>query len=104
MSPHSGLGEGGRSTSFGRGLCSDQNKDPSTGLPYPIHRVASYTLFDLHASYTLKSSPGTISFSIGVRNVFDAAPPTVYDSFTTYADPTYNFVGRYVYGRIAHRF
>ncbi len=52
----------------------------------------------------LKSSPGTTSFSIGVRNVFDAAPPTVYDSFTTYADPTYDFVGRYVYGRIAHRF
>jgi len=39
-----------------------------------------------------------------VRNLFDAAPPAVYDSFLTYADPTYDFVGRYVYGRLAHKF
>jgi len=38
------------------------------------------------------------------RNLFDAAPPAVYDSFLTYADPTYDFVGRYVYGRLAHKF
>jgi len=72
--------------------------------PYPTHRVAAYTAFDLYASYALQSSFGTTSLAGGVRNLFDAAPPAVYDSFLTYADPTYDFVGRYVYGRLAHKF
>jgi len=94
----------GGNTSLGRGLCADQNKDPSTGVPYPSHGVASYTAFDLYVSYALKSSLGTTSFAVGVRNVFDAAPPAVYASALTYADVNYEFVGRYVYGRIVHKF
>ena len=72
--------------------------------PYPTHRVAAYTAFDLYASYALQSLFGTTSLAGGVRDLFDAAPPAVYDSFLTYADPTYDFVGRYVYGRLAHKF
>jgi iron complex outermembrane recepter protein len=92
------------STSGGRGLCTDHNVDPNTGVPYPLHRVASYVAFDIYASYALKSSLGTTSFTAGVRNVFDAIPPAVYNSFLTYADPSYDFVGRYLWGRIVHKF
>jgi len=28
----------------------------------------------------------------------------MYDSFLTYADPSYDFVGRYIYGRLEHKF
>jgi len=94
----------GGNTNAGHGLCADQNKDPTTGVPYPVHHVDAYVAFDLHASYTLKAAPGTTSFAVGVRNVLDADPPAVYDSLFSYADPTYDLVGRYVYGRIEHTF
>jgi outer membrane receptor protein involved in Fe transport len=41
---------------------------------------------------------------VGVRNIFNSDPPRVYDSFLTYADTAYDFVGRYFYGRIEHTF
>jgi iron complex outermembrane receptor protein len=91
-------------TSAGRGLCSDHNVDPTIGLPFPVHRVASNTAFDVYTSYALRSTGGTTSISLGVRNAFDARPPVVYSSFLTYADPSYDFVGRFVYARIAHKF
>ena len=92
------------STSGGRGLCTDHNVDPSTGAPYPVHRVSSYTAFDFYAGYALRSSIGTTSLTVGVRNVFDLSPPVVYNSFLTFADPSYDFVGRYFWGRITHKF
>src|SRR5262249_36761789 len=94
----------GGNTRFGGGLCSDQNKDPMTGVPYPSHAVDAYVAFDLQASYTLQSSGGPTSFSVGVPNLLAAAPPAGRDSFLSYADPTYDLVGRYLYGRISHRF
>jgi len=39
-----------------------------------------------------------------VRNLFDTAPPRVYNSFISYADPSYDFVGRFVYARLEHTF
>ena len=92
------------STRFGHGLCSDHNVDPNTGVPYPAHHVSSYTAFDVYASYVLKSSLGTTSFSTGMRNAFDAIPPAVYNSALTYTDPSYDFVGRYIWGRIVQKF
>jgi iron complex outermembrane receptor protein len=91
-------------TSAGRGLCSDHNVDPTTGLPFPVHRVASNTALDVYASYALRITAGTTSISVGVRNVFDATPPVVYSSFLTYADPSYDFVGRFLYGRVVQKF
>ena len=88
----------------GAGLCADQNKDPTTGVPYPAHHVSYNMTFDLYAAYALGSSIGATSFSAGVRNVFDSNPPRVFNSFLTYADPSYDFVGRYVWGRIVQKF
>jgi len=39
-----------------------------------------------------------------VRNLVNAIPPVVYSSFLTYADPSYDFVGRYIWGRVAQKF
>ena len=61
---------------------------------------------ELHGflSYLLKSPFGNTTFSAGIRNILDQNPPLVYNSFLTYADPGYDFVGRFVYGRITHNF
>ncbi|HUJ26334.1 MAG TPA: TonB-dependent receptor [Myxococcales bacterium] len=91
----------------GPGFCSDHNTDAAIGGPgaeYPTHNVSAYIAFDLFASYMLKTSFGSTTFSAGVRNLLDAAPPVVFNSFLTYADPGYDFVGRFVYGRITHNF
>jgi len=72
--------------------------------PDIVINPAAYTAVDLNASYALKSSLGTTSIVVGVRNLFNAIPPAVYSSFLTYTDPSYDFVGRYFWGRIAQRF
>jgi iron complex outermembrane receptor protein len=92
------------------GLCS-QPVTPAnfaanaTGPIAPNHRVAPEITFDLNASYALKDPFGTTTLGIGVRNLLDTKPTRVYNSFLTYADPTaYDFVGRFVYGRVSHTF
>ena len=87
----------------GPGFCSDHNVD-AQGKEYPAHEVSAYVAFDLFASYMLKSPFGSTTFSAGVRNLLNQNPPVVYNSFLTYADPAYDFVGRFVYGRITHAF
>ena len=87
----------------GPGFCSDHNVD-GTGAEYPTHNVDAYITFDLFVSYLLKSPFGNTTFSAGVRNLTDKNPPVVYNAFLTYADPGYDFVGRFVYGRITHNF
>jgi outer membrane receptor protein involved in Fe transport len=68
-------------------------------------RVKSFQQVDLHAGYSLPSKLGTTAFFVGVNNVFDQAPPYVYSAPLANSDPlTYDFLGRYVYGRIQHRF
>ena len=94
----------GGSTAAGGGLCADQNKDPVTGQPYPMHWVPYYAAFDLNVGYSVTSSIGHTTFSIGVRNLFDAKPPPVYTSALTITDYSYDFVGRYIWGRILHKF
>ena len=60
--------------------------------------------FDLYASYLLKGPLGNTTVAGGIRNLFDASPPVVYDSLLTYADPAYDFAGRFIYGRVTHQF
>ena len=86
------------------GFCSAHVVDPTTGKEFPHHTVSAQMTFDLFASYLLRSPFGNTIFSAGMRNVFDTSPPLVYNSFLTYADPGYDFAGRFVYGRITHTF
>lgn len=80
------------------GLCF---KNPTGGS----RDVSPYYLFDLYASYRLAHDLGESNLSVGMRNVLDQDPPVVYNSFTPTSDPTaYDFVGRFFYVNVGHRF
>jgi len=66
--------------------------------------VPAYMTFDLFASYALHMPFGVTTISAGVHNIADTNPPRVYNSFLTYADPGYDFVGRFIYARLAQKF
>jgi len=100
-SPEGGVVAGANT---GPGFCYQHAKDPDTGVEYPSHSVDPYMTFDALVSYRLISPVGGTTLALGVRNLFNKAPPRLYDSFLTYADPSYDFVGRYFYGRIEHKF
>jgi outer membrane receptor protein involved in Fe transport len=99
-SPDGGVVAG---SATGPGFCYTKS-GPSPTTTYPVHKVPSALTWDLLLAYRLKSPVGQTRLSVGVRNIFDSSPPRVYDSFLTYADTAYDFVGRYVYGRIEHTF
>ena len=88
----------------GPGFCYQHNKDPTTGLEYASHDVGSSWRFDLLLSYGFKTPVGSTTIAGGIRNVFDHHPPRLYDSFLTYADPAYDFVGRFFFGRLEQKF
>jgi iron complex outermembrane receptor protein len=81
------------------GLCNSDN-------PNIVHRqVGSNVTVDLNASYSLGNPAGRTLFLVGVNNVFDKAPQYVYSAVLANSDPTiYDYVGRFVYGRIQHTF
>ncbi len=68
-------------------------------------RVHAYNSWDLYASYGFGNSLGKTTFAAGVNNVFNTPPPLIYSSFWPTSDPqTYDFIGRYLYARVMHRF
>jgi outer membrane receptor protein involved in Fe transport len=68
-------------------------------------QVKSYFVTDVHAGYSFKTSFGRTSFFTGISNLFDVAPPYIYSAALANSDPTaYDYLGRYVYGRISHQF
>ena len=68
-------------------------------------RVSASNTWDLQAGYALPSTLGTTTFSAGVNNLFNRPPPVVYASNLPDSDPTaYDFVGRFFYARIVHRY
>ena len=68
-------------------------------------RVSSYVQVDIHAGYSLSTMLGRTTFFAGVNNLFDKAPPYIYSAPLANSDPaTYDFIGRYVYGRVQHTF
>jgi hypothetical protein len=67
--------------------------------------VGEYVAFDLNASYTLNTNAGRTVFLVGMNNVFDKAPQYVYSAALANSDPTvYDYIGRFVYGRLQHTF
>ncbi|MBI5071172.1 MAG: TonB-dependent receptor [Deltaproteobacteria bacterium] len=73
---------------------------------YPTHTVGAFTTFDAFASYALGSRAGKTTVAVGMQNVFDAAPPIVYNAFTlgTSDWTAYNPMGRFFYVRAQHAF
>jgi len=99
--PEGGLVAGANT---GPGFCYQNSADPATKIPYPRHKVSAQVTVDLMGAYRLVSPAGATTLALGVRNLTNQAPPRLYDSFLTYADPAYDFVGRFFYGRIEHKF
>jgi outer membrane receptor protein involved in Fe transport len=53
----------------------------------------------------LNTSVGRTIFMAGVNNVFDQSPQFVYSAALANSDPTiYDYLGRFVYGRVQHKF
>jgi outer membrane receptor protein involved in Fe transport len=87
-----GAGDG---TSYG-GSCAAH--------PEFSRRVRSNVVFDLAGTYELKTALGTTGVALGVRNVFDSAPPMIFDAASNNTDPGYDFEGRYVWARLTQAF
>ena len=84
----------------GTSLCSS-----SGGTPQFKRLVPAYVTVDLFASYTLRSPVGRTSLGVGVNNVGDHKPEVIYNGFLAASDPTaYDYMGRFVYGRLSHQF
>jgi len=71
----------------------------------PSRQVGHNFVVDLNASYTLPSPLGRTTLALGINNVFDQAPQFVYAAPLANSDPSaYDYIGRFVYGRIQHTF
>ena len=81
--------------------CDNDNcNDPTNGS----RTVPQYVTADVFVDYTVKSTQGTTRFSVGVNNVANADPPTIYTP-TPNSDPSaYDFMGRYFYLRVGQLF
>jgi iron complex outermembrane recepter protein len=76
------------------------------GNVLPNYRdVGAVATVDLHASYVLQNPIGKTQFMLGINNVFNQDPPYVFSAPLANSDAaTYDFLGRYFYGRIQHTF
>ena len=91
--------------------CGDSAGDLSgTGLCYtPDHigqrTVDAFNSWDVSFGYSFKSGAGETSFSLGAINIFDAAPPAVYNGFASTTDIfSYDLMQSQVYARLGHKF
>jgi iron complex outermembrane receptor protein len=79
---------------------------PPEGHLRPITRfVEAHVTGDVFGSYTLETPVGTSRLSLGVNNVLDQTPATVYNGFLASSDASaYDFIGRYFYARFVQQF
>ena len=82
--------------------CDNNNcNDPANGR----RDVSKYATGDVFVDYGVKSSQGTTRVMVGVNNVSNANPPTIYDGPALNADESaYNFMGRQFYVRLSQLF
>ncbi|HET7503998.1 MAG TPA: TonB-dependent receptor, partial [Kofleriaceae bacterium] len=85
--------------------CAGNNCNSDRNLAEASRDVDRYAKLDLYGGYDLRSGAGRTTLQIGVNNVFDAAPPVVYNAAAANSDAaTYDFVGRMVYARLSQLF
>jgi iron complex outermembrane receptor protein len=105
-----GFGAGGTVHYIGNiKQCAAADGTSTGGVCYnnPLHMerdVGAYATLDLFTSYAFKTVAGTTSVAVGVNNLFEAAPRTIYGALEPNSDPTaYDFMGRFVYIRLGQR-
>ena len=87
------------------GVCSTVPIDAATGQGAPFRDVDRYYLFSLFGTYSVKSSQGTTTITVGINNLFNTDPPFVYTAFANNTDGSvYDFFGRYYYVRLTQLF
>jgi outer membrane receptor protein involved in Fe transport len=88
-------------TTAAGGLCTLGNDAQNPNR----RRVHAYFQTDVHAGYALNTPIGRTSFLAGVSNLFNVTPPYVYSAALANSDPTaYDYLGRYVFGRVQQQF
>ena len=71
----------------------------------PSRPVDAWTKVDLFGSYTMKSRAGRTQVAVGVNNVMNTNPAVIYAGFAGTSDSsTYDYMGRFVYMRLAQMF
>ena len=82
--------------------CENNNCNDTTNAR---RDVSSYATGDLFLNYGLKSSQGTTSVTVGMNNVANVKPPTIYNGPALNADESaYDFMGRQFYIRLGQLF
>jgi outer membrane receptor protein involved in Fe transport len=82
--------------------CAGNNCNDDHNLATASRDVDRYTKLDLFGGYELRSTAGKTTLQIGINNLFDTAPPVVYNAPAANSDATtYDFVGRVAYIRLS---
>jgi iron complex outermembrane receptor protein len=67
--------------------------------------VSAWYKLDLFGSYSLKSTAGKTTLSVGINNLLNRAPSLIYVGFAGDSDAsTYDYFGRFFYARMAQLF
>lgn len=83
---------------------SCQVTDPAAPAPRS-RQVESYYTLDANVAYNLETTAGNSTVQVGVNNLLDRAPATVFNGFLANSNPqTYDYMGRYFYMRLTHSF
>ena len=107
-----GLGEGIRNFKSANAGVNSRVLEDHSRAEIRLHKVQYVTRPGFHIRVFLNTPDASIHTPtrgnenyVGMLNVFNTAPPVVYNAFTPTSDSTtYDFVGRYMYGRISHAF
>jgi outer membrane receptor protein involved in Fe transport len=66
-------------------------------------KVHANAVSDLYAGYSFSSSMGFTSIQAGINNLFNSAPPRIFNGFLANSDAeNYDFLGRYFYVGLRH--
>jgi outer membrane receptor protein involved in Fe transport len=85
--------------------CASNDCNNADYLRNESRDVARYYQLDLFGGYDFGSKIGRSAVQVGVNNLLDAAPPTVYNAPAANSDATaYDFIGRLVYLRLSQQF
>jgi iron complex outermembrane receptor protein len=85
--------------------CAGNNCNSDHNLAVASRDVDRYFKLDLFGGYDFRTGLGKTALQIGINNVFDAAPPVVYNAAAANSDATtYDFLGRMAYVRLSQLF
>jgi len=95
-SDSSGAGDGGS--------CYVDPND-ANAIENPSRTIQPYYAVDANVAWTLNSGLGTSTIAAGVNNVLNVEPSKIWNGFTANSDPSaYDYLGRYFYARVSHKF